>query len=132
MGNKEEAVVDAEVEAPVDADSVDAKTEAGLIENAFLLGLGAATATANAVQGVTKTLVDQGRMTQEQASKFGQDLARRADQQTKSIQAAATGTGQRAAGAVGFATKEDIARLEGEIDVIKDILARMVAESAAP
>ncbi len=99
-------------------------TDAGFIESVFLLGLGAASATRTAVESLSKDLVERGKMSQQEATKFAQDLARRADESTKKMQETATDGTRTAAGMVGFATKADISRIEGEIAEIKQLLMK--------
>ncbi len=107
-----------------DAPKSTSTTDTGFIESVFLLGLGAASATRSAAESLSKDLVERGKISQQEATKFAQDLARRADESTKKLQDTATeGTG-RAASMVGFATKADIARLEGEIAEIKQLLMK--------
>ncbi len=99
-------------------------TDAGFIESVFLLGLGAASATKDAVESLSKDLVERGKMSQQDATKFAQDLARRADESTKGLQDKANEGTTKAAGFAGFATKADVARIEGEIAEIKQLLMK--------
>ncbi len=99
-------------------------TDAGFIESVFLLGLGAASATKDAVESLSKDLVERGKMSQQDATKFAQDLARRADESTKGLQDKAGEGTTKAAGFAGFATKADVARIEGEIAEIKQLLMK--------
>lgn len=99
-------------------------TDAGFIESVFLLGLGAASATKSAVESLSKDLVERGKMSQQEATKFAQDLARRADESTKKLQDTASEGSNKAAGMIGFATKADVARIEGEIAEIKQLLMK--------
>ncbi len=99
-------------------------TDAGFIESVFLLGLGAASATKDAVESLSKDLVERGKMSQQEATKFAQDLARRADESTKKLQDTASEGSNKAAGVIGFATKADVARIEGEIAEIKRLLLK--------
>ncbi len=102
----------------------DSTTDAGFIESVFLLGLGAASATRSGIESLSKDLVERGKMSQQEAQKFAQDLARRADESTKKLQDTASKGTSQAAGVVGFATKADISRLEGEIAEIKQLLMK--------
>jgi polyhydroxyalkanoate synthesis regulator phasin len=99
-------------------------TDAGFIESVFLLGLGAASATRTAVESLSKDLVERGKMSQQEATKFAQDLARRADESTKKLQDTASEGSNKAASFAGFATKADVARIEGEIAEIKQLLVK--------
>jgi polyhydroxyalkanoate synthesis regulator phasin len=99
-------------------------TDAGFIESVFLLGLGAASATKDAVESLSKDLVERGKMSQQDATKFAQDLARRADESTKGLQDKANEGSSKAASFAGFATKADVARIEGEIAEIKQLLMK--------
>jgi polyhydroxyalkanoate synthesis regulator phasin len=99
-------------------------TDAGFIESVFLLGLGAASATKDAVESLSKDLVERGKMSQQEATKFAQDLARRADESTKGLQDKANEGTSRAASFAGFATKADVSRIEGEIAEIKQLLLK--------
>ena len=63
-------------------------------------------------------------MSQQEATKFAQDLARRADESTKSLQDKAGEGTNKAASFAGFATKADVARIEGEIAEIKQLLMK--------
>jgi polyhydroxyalkanoate synthesis regulator phasin len=98
--------------------------EAGFIESVFLLGLGAASATKDAVESLSKDLVERGKMSQQDAQTFAQDLAHRADEATKGLQGVARDQSNKAAGMVGFATKADVARIESDIAEIKTMLMR--------
>ena len=99
-------------------------TDAGFIESVFLLGLGAASATRSAVESLSRDLVERGKMTQQEAAKFAQDLARRADESTKGLQDKAREGSGRAATMAGVATKDDVARIEQDIADIKEMLSR--------
>lgn len=110
-------------DAASDATS-DAASEAGFIESVFLLGLSAASATKDAVESLSKDLVERGKMSQKDAQKLAQDLARRADATTKGLQDRASESSRKATSVIGFATKDDISRLEGEIAEIKRLLLK--------
>jgi polyhydroxyalkanoate synthesis regulator phasin len=99
-------------------------TDVGFIESVFLLGLGAASATRDAAESLSKDLVERGKMSQQEATKFAQDLARRADESTKKLQETASEGSNKAASFAGFATKADVARIEGEIAEIKQLLMK--------
>ena len=114
----------AEDTAAEDTAKATISTDAGFIESVFLLGLGAASATRSAVESLSNDLVERGKMSQQDATKFAQDLARRADESTKKLQETATDSSRTAAGMVGFATKADISRLEGELAEIKQLLMK--------
>jgi polyhydroxyalkanoate synthesis regulator phasin len=90
----------------------------------FLMGLGAATATMSAIEALTKELVKQGKVSQQEAERFARDLARRADESTKGIQGKAREQSDKAASIAGFATKSDVDRIEKDIAEIKRLLTR--------
>ncbi len=112
------------IEEPITEETVSETSEAGFVESVFLLGLGAASATRDAVESLSKDLVERGKISQKDAQKFAQDLARRADESTKGLQKTATESSRKATGMIGFATKDDIRRLEDEIAEIKRLLMK--------
>jgi polyhydroxyalkanoate synthesis regulator phasin len=132
---EEAAMTDSTESTPIEDPDTESTPEglsgdAGFIESVFLLGLGAASATRDAVESLSKDLVERGKLSQQDASKFAQDLARRADASTKGMQDKAREGSGKAAGMAGVATKDDVARIEKDIAEIKDMLSRSAPVSS--
>lgn len=99
------------------------KADAGLIEKAFLLGIGAAMMTRDKVNEFADELVQRGQMSQSDATNLASELASKADTSAASLQKTVAEDTGKAVAALGLASKKDIARLEDQILEIKALLA---------
>ena len=95
----------------------------GLIENAFLMGIGVLEVTREKVTEMTDELIDRGRMSQSEAKKVADRLTEIADDQQKVVQKAVAVETDKVMKATGMATKEDLDALKAEIADLKAMLA---------
>ncbi len=106
-------------DAPVDV--------AGIVENAFFLGLGALEVTREQVTKFTGDLVDRGKMSQGDAKKVADDMTQMAKKQQEAVRSVVTKETDRAMKASGVATKSDVDSLREEIAELKKLLAAQAA-----
>lgn len=106
------------------------KSEVGLIEKSFLLGIGAALLTRDKLNEFAEELVSRGKMSQSEASNLASEIASKADTSAASFQKTVSEDTGKAVAALGLASKKDIARLEDELAEIKAMLASMRAPEA--
>ncbi|MHB1389710.1 MAG: phasin family protein [Thermoleophilia bacterium] len=90
-----------------------------MMEKVFLMGVGAATLTREAVQDIVDELVKRGQMTREQGQQIIDKAADRAVAETGSIRGKATEAYQDALHAAGVATQEHVEELERRISVLE-------------
>jgi polyhydroxyalkanoate synthesis regulator phasin len=114
-----------------DDKSADEKTEkktgpetdlAGIVENAFYLGLGALEVTREQVVKFTGDLVDRGKMSQSDAKKVADDFADMAKKQQATMRKTVETETDRVMKASGVATKSDVDALKEEIAELKAML----------
>jgi polyhydroxyalkanoate synthesis regulator phasin len=103
-------------DAPVDL--------AGIVENAFYLGLGALEVTREQVTKFTGDLVDRGKMSQSDAKKVADDFAEMAKKQQETMRKTVENETDRVMKATGVATKSDVDTLKEEIAEIKAMLTK--------
>jgi polyhydroxyalkanoate synthesis regulator phasin len=102
---------------------------AGIVENAFYLGLGALEVTREQVVKFTGDLVDRGKMSQSDAKKVADDFADMAKKQQAAMRKTVETETDRVMKASGVATKSDVDALKDEIAELKAMLA---AKAGAP
>jgi polyhydroxyalkanoate synthesis regulator phasin len=109
----------------------DAPDLAGIVENAFFLGLGALEVTREQVTKFTGDLVDRGKMSQSDAKKVADDFSEMAKKQQETVRKTVEKETDRVMKASGVATKSDVDALKEEIADLKAMLSKD-AGGAAP
>jgi polyhydroxyalkanoate synthesis regulator phasin len=97
---------------------------AGIVENAFFLGLGALEVTREQVTKFTGDLVDRGKMSQSDAKKVADDFAEMAKKQQDTMRKTVEKETDRVMKASGVATKSDVDALKEEIADLKAMLSK--------
>ena len=102
----------------------DEKTDvAGLVERAFLMGLGVLEITRERVGSLSTELVDRGKMSESEAKKVTDRISEMAAEQQESVRKTVDTESDRFLRATGVATKEDVDALKAEIAELKALIA---------
>jgi polyhydroxyalkanoate synthesis regulator phasin len=101
------------------------ETEAGLIEKAFLMGMGAAFIAKDKAEELADEMVKRGRMTREESDSFASRLVNQADSAADSAQKTVSEETAKVVKRMGLASKEDLAKLENELTEIKALIASL-------
>jgi polyhydroxyalkanoate synthesis regulator phasin len=102
----------------------DEKTDvAGLVERAFLMGLGVLEITRERVSSLSTELVDRGKMSESEAKKVADRITEMAAEQQESVRKTVDTESDRFLRATGVATKEDVDALKAEIAELKALIA---------
>ena len=96
--------------------------DVGLIERAFLMGIGAAMLAKDKVQEFADELVDRGKMTRDEAGSLVNRMYAEADEANKNLQSMMSREMERAMGNLGLASAKDIAEIRDELTEIKSML----------
>lgn len=94
-------------------------TLSDMLEKVFLMGVGAANMTREAVQDIVDELVKRGQMSREQGQQLIDKAAERAVEEGGNIRGKASEAYQDALGAAGVATQEHVDELEHRISVLE-------------
>ena len=112
------------------------KTEApdlaGLMENAFLMGIGVLEITKEKVTGLTDELVERGKMSDSEAKKVAERMGTIADEQQDAIRKTVVKETDKVMATSGMATKSDVDSLKAEIAELKAMLAKQAGSGDAP
>ena len=98
---------------------------AGLMESAFLMGLGALEVTRERTGDLTEDLIERGRMSKSEAKQVADRIGEAAEKQQDVVRSAVSREIDRAMKAAGVATHEDLAKLQSEISEIKAMIAKL-------
>ena len=101
------------------------EVETGLIEKAFLMGMGAAFLAKEKAEELADEFVKRGRMTREESDSFGGRLADQADSAAASAQGVVAEETAKVVKRLGLASKDDIVRIENELTEIKALIASL-------
>ena len=97
---------------------------AGLMENAFLMGIGVMEITKEKVSGLTDELVERGKLSDSEAKKVAERMGAIADEQQEAIRKTVVNETDKVMKTSGMATKSDVDSLKAEIAELKAMLAR--------
>lgn len=109
----------------------DEKQDIGLIEKAFLMGLGAASLAKQKAEALAEELVERGTLTREQTDNFVNRLAAQAEEAGRSAQDVVTHGTERAISGVGLASAKDVEEIRAELTEIKALIASLRPTGAA-
>lgn len=96
--------------------------DVGLIERAFLMGIGAAMLAKDRVQELADELVSRGKMTRDEAGTFVNRMYAEADEANRNLQNTVARETERIMGNMGLATSKDIASIREELTEIKTMI----------
>lgn len=106
----------------------DEKTDlAGLVERAFLMGLGVLEITKERVTSLSSDLVERGKMSESEAKKVADRISGMAAEQQEAVRKTVDTESDRFLRATGVATKEDVDALKAEIAELKALIASRTA-----
>jgi len=105
--------------------------DTGLIEKAFLIGIGAAMLAKEKTEELAEELIRRGTLSRDQSESFVNRLATQAEEAGKAAQnAVARETGRIVAGA-GLASAKDVEEIRSELTEIKALIASLRPVGAA-
>lgn len=108
----------------------DEKTDvAGLVERAFLMGLGVLEVTRERVTSLTDEMVEKGKTSQSEAKRVADRMTELASEQQESVRKTVDTGSDRFLRATGVATREDVDALKAEIAELKAMIAGRPAPS---
>lgn len=105
---------------------------AGLVERAFLMGLGVMEMTKDRVNSMTKDLEERGKMSDSEAKKVADRISEMANEQQESVRKTVDKESDRFLNATGVATKEDLESLRVEIAELKALIAQRTVGDEEP
>ncbi len=105
---------------------------AGLVERAFLMGLGVMEMTRDRVSTLSKDLEERGKMSESEAKKVADRISEMASEQQESVRKTVDKESDRFLNATGVATKEDLEALRTEIAELKALIASRGMGDAEP
>lgn len=100
--------------------------ETDLFQKFLLLGLGAASATKDKIEQMVTDMVGEGDISADQGRKLISEVVDKSREEAESIRKTAKDETAKAIAAMGFATKDDIKRLELEIEKLRDKINDLV------
>lgn len=105
---------------------------AGLVERAFLMGLGVMEMTRDRVSTLSKDLEERGKMSESEAKKVADRISEMASEQQESVRKTVDKESDRFLNATGVATKEDFESLRAEIAELKALIAARTVGGEEP
>lgn len=100
-------------------------TETGLIEKAFLMGMGAAFMAKDKVEEFADEMVKRGQISREDSDSFTGRLVDQADTAASSAQKTVAEETAKVVHHMGLASREDLKKLEDELTEIKALIASL-------
>jgi polyhydroxyalkanoate synthesis regulator phasin len=115
-----------------DEKKIESLDPAGLVENAFLLGVGVLEMTKEKTQGFANELIERGKMSQSEAKKVADQLGTIAEEQRANLRKTVATETEKVMANGGVATKTEVAGLRDEIAELKAMIASLKPESQDP
>ena len=97
--------------------------ETGLVEKAFLLGIGVLEMTKEKTQEFAGELIEKGKLSQGDAKKVADKFTEMADEQQKTLRKTVAAETDKVLKTSGVATKAEMADLKAQIAELKEMLA---------
>ena len=107
-------------------------SDLGLIERAFLMGVGAALFAKEKAEELADELVKRGQLSREESGTFASKLADQADEASKAMAKTLAKETERVVGGMGLASSKDIDEIHDELTEIKALLASLRPVSGEP
>ena len=98
------------------------------IKKSLLAGLGAAVITKEKIEKVTRKLVDEGKLTTEEAESLSKDLIESGARQWEDIQDRVSSTVKKALEGLDMCTKQDFTDLMDRVDALEKRIAALEEE----
>ena len=105
---------------------------AGIVEKAFLLGIGVLETTRDKTTELANDLIEKGRVSNGDAKKVADRISEIAEEQQAAMRKTVATETQKAIKTSGGITRADYDRLEAEIAELKDMLRKQSGGQAAP
>jgi polyhydroxyalkanoate synthesis regulator phasin len=102
-----------------------AADDIGLVEKAFLMGVGAAMLAKEKAEELAEELVSRGKLTREQSDSFVSRMVDRADEAGRSVQTTVAKETERVVSGMGLASTKDLDEIRGELTEIKALIASL-------
>lgn len=106
-------------------DSTGKTPEVGLIEKAFLMGLGTAVFAKDKAEELANEMVKKGQMTKEESDSFVGKVAVKADETSAAVQKTVAEETEKNVKRMGLVTQADLSGLQDELTEIKAMLAAL-------
>lgn len=106
-------------------ETTDTSQELGIIEKAFLMGIGAASLAKDKAQELADELIKRGSLTREQSDSFVARVVAKAEEASRSAQDAVTRESGKAIGSMGVASAKDLEEIRAELTEIKAMIASL-------
>jgi polyhydroxyalkanoate synthesis regulator phasin len=104
---------------------------AGLMENAFLMGIGVLDVTREKAESFAADLIERGKMSQGDAKKVADRVSEIAETQQEMVRKTVANETEKVMKTSGVATKSEVDELKAQIAELKTMLANQVGSSAA-
>lgn len=105
-----------------DEKKTDAMDPAGVVEKAFLLGIGVMEMTKEKAQDFANELIEKGKVSQSDAKKVADKFAELADEQQKTLRTTVATETDKVLKTTGVATKAEMDELKAQIAELKEML----------
>jgi polyhydroxyalkanoate synthesis regulator phasin len=96
---------------------------AGIVEKAFLLGLGVLETTKEKTEELANDLIEKGKVSQGEAKKVGDKIGAIASEQQETFRKTVASETEKAIKASGGVTREDYEKLQAELAELKSMIA---------
>jgi polyhydroxyalkanoate synthesis regulator phasin len=104
---------------------------AGLMESAFLMGIGVLDMTREKAEGFAAELIDRGKMSQSEAKKVADRVSEMAGTQQEAVRRTVENETAKVMKTSGVATKTEVADLKAQIEELKAMLVSQGATAPA-
>ena len=103
---------------------------AGLMENAFLMGIGVLDMTREKAEGFASDLIERGKMSQGDAKKVADRVSEIAETQQEMVRKTVANETEKVMKTSGLATKSEVDELKAQIAELKSMLAGQAGAAA--
>ena len=103
---------------------------AGLMENAFLMGIGVLDMTREKAEGFASDLIERGKMSQSDAKKVADRVSEIAETQQEAVRKTVANETEKVMKTSGLATKSEVDELKAQIAELKTMLANQAGAPA--
>jgi polyhydroxyalkanoate synthesis regulator phasin len=110
----------------------DSLDPAGMVEKAFLLGIGVLEMTKEKTQEFANELIEKGKVSQGDAKKVADKFAEMADEQQRTLRKTVANETDKVLKTSGVATKAEMAELKAQIAELKEMLSGSKKPSDTP
>jgi len=97
----------------------------GLLKKGMLAGIGAVVLTRDKIREATRTLVEEGKLSSDEAEKFAEDLVKSGERQWKEINAKFQASMRKFSENLEMVRKKDFLDLKDKVEVLEQRLSRL-------